>query len=48
MAEPEQQSTVGAGPYPVTLVDGEAVDRLIVTELKEVVLAYFATVGAGV
>jgi hypothetical protein len=48
MAEAEQESTAGAGPYPVTLVDGEAVDRLIVTELKETVLAYFGPVGAGV
>jgi hypothetical protein len=48
MAEPEQESTAGAGEYPVTLVDGAAVDRLIVTELKETVLAYFGTVGAGV
>jgi len=48
MAEPEQESTAGPGPYPVTLVDEEAVDRLIVTELKDTVLAYFGTVGAGV
>jgi hypothetical protein len=46
MAESEAESAAGAGPYPVTLVDGEAVDRLIVTELKETVLAYFGTVGA--
>jgi hypothetical protein len=48
MTEPEPDSTTGAGEYPVTLVDGAAVDRLIVTELKETVLAYFGAVGAGV
>ena len=47
MAEREQESTAGEGPYPVMPVDGEAVDRIIVTELKEMVLAYFGAVGAG-
>ena len=36
----------GTGPYPVTPVDEEAVDRFIVTELKEQVLSYFGAVGA--
>ena len=48
MTEPEPDAAPGPGEYPVTLVDGAAVDRLIVTELKEIVLAYFGTVGVGV
>ena len=46
MVESDTGGAPGAGPYPVTPVDEEAVDRFIVTELKEQVLSYFGTVGA--
>ena len=42
----EAASAPVAGQYPVTPVDEEAVDRFIVTELKEQVLSYFGPVGA--
>ena len=45
MGESETGGTA-AGPYPATPVDEEAVDRFIVTELKEQVLSYFGRVAA--
>ena len=46
MVESETGGTPVAGPYPATPVDEEAVDRFIVTELKEQVLSYFGHVPA--
>jgi hypothetical protein len=44
MVESETGGEPGTGPYPATPVDEAAVDRLIVTELKEQVLSYFGRV----
>jgi hypothetical protein len=46
IVESETGGAPAAEQYPATPVDEAAVDRFIVTELKEQVLSYFGAAGA--